>query len=98
MANLGYLPGGDSCHATTFPAALAALQSALDRLAPGGRLAVVCYVDHPGGSAEAEKVEQLSAGLPPEYWDVLQLSAVNRRAAPTLLVVERRQRKIDSPS
>lgn len=90
VANLGYLPGSDSACATASPATLTALRAALDLLAPGGRLAVVCYVGHPGGTAEAEKVEQLFAGLPPEYWDVLQLTAANRHAAPTLLVVERR--------
>ena len=90
VANLGYLPGGDTAFATASASTLSALRSALDLLAPGGRLAVVCYVGHSGGATEAVKVEQLFAGLPSEYWDVLQLSAPNRHAAPTLLVVERR--------
>jgi|LGOV01.1.fsa_nt_gb SAM-dependent methyltransferase len=89
VAKLGCLPGDDSACACASPATLTALRSALDLLAPGGRLAVVCYADPSGGTTDAEKVEQLFAGLPPEYWDVLQLSAANRHAAPTLLVVER---------
>ena len=92
VANLGYLPGSDSVCATASPSTLSALRAALELLAPGGRLAVVCYVGHSGGATEAEKVAQLFAGLPSEYWDVLQLSAPNRQAAPTLLVVERRPR------
>ncbi|MEZ4485011.1 MAG: class I SAM-dependent methyltransferase [Syntrophotaleaceae bacterium] len=90
VANLGFLPGEDTAWATASPATLSALRSALALLVPGGRLAVICHVGHPGGIAEAEKVGHLFAGLPSEYWDVLQLTAANRRDAPSLLVVERR--------
>jgi hypothetical protein len=92
IATLGCLPDGDTAFATASPSTLSALRAALEFLLPGGRLAVICYVDPSGRATEAEKVEQLFAGLPPEYWDVLELSVPNRQAAPTLLVIERRPR------
>lgn len=92
IAALGCLPDCDTPFASASPSTLSALRSALELLLPGGRLAVICYVDSSGRATEAEKVEQLFAGLPPEYWDVLHLSVPNRQAAPNLLVIERRPR------
>ncbi len=92
IVTLGCLPDDDTAWATASPSTLSALRAALEMLVPGGRLAVVCYGDSSGRTSEAEKVEQLFAGLPSEYWDVLQLSVPNRQSAPTLLVVERRPR------
>lgn len=55
--NLGYLPGGDNSIITSPESTLAALQAVKTYLAPGGRLAVVVYPDHPGGREEAEAVD-----------------------------------------
>lgn len=54
--NLGYLPGGDKTFVTRADSTLAALEAVLPRLKRGGRLAVVAYVGHPGGEAEAQAV------------------------------------------
>ncbi len=90
IANLGYLPGGAKDIATARDTTLEALRQALPLLATGGRLAVVAYVGHPGGRSEAEAVAELFSTLPASQWNVLQLLAANRPAAPFLLVAEKR--------
>lgn len=90
IANLGYLPGGTKEIATVRDTTLDALRQALPLLAPGGRMAVVAYVGHPGGQTEAEAVAKLFSTLPAAQWNVLQLLAANRPRAPFLLVAEKR--------
>ena len=58
MFNLGYLPGGDKSRITTARSTLAALNTALEFLAPEGVLTVVVYPGHPGGSEEAQAVHE----------------------------------------
>ncbi|MGE4470393.1 MAG: class I SAM-dependent methyltransferase [Desulfovibrio sp.] len=71
--NCGYLPGtvrhggadSDPDHTviTRPETTCAAIQAALDLLAPGGLVSLVLYTGHPGGAQEARAVEQLCAGL-----------------------------------
>lgn len=89
VANLGYLPGGDSAVVTTADSTLPALRQALARLAPAGRLVVTAYVGHAGGRAEATQVDELFRELPAESWNVLRLEVANRSAAPFLLAAEK---------
>lgn len=56
MFNLGYLPGSDKDCITTTSSTRAALDTAIELLAPGGVLTVVVYPGHPGGQEEAEAV------------------------------------------
>lgn len=56
MFNLGYLPGADKRCITTTSSTLAALDVAIEFLAPGGVLTVVVYPGHAGGQEEAEAV------------------------------------------
>jgi predicted methyltransferase len=90
IANLGYLPGGAKEIATARDTTLEALRQALSLMAPGGRMAVVAYVGHPGGQVEALAVAELFSTLPAAQWNVLQLLAANRPRAPFLLVAEKR--------
>lgn len=90
IANLGYLPGGDREVTTEPPSTLAALGIACDRLAVGGRLAVVLYVAHPGGAEESRCVERFFAALPTAGWRVLTVKVGNRPEAPFLLTAEKR--------
>ena len=61
MFNLGWLPRSDSPRVTQPATTRAALDAALALLRPGGRLTVLCYRGHPGGTEEAEAVEQWQA-------------------------------------
>jgi SAM-dependent methyltransferase len=90
IANLGYLPGGDAALITKSDSTLGALGTALDFLAPGGRIAVVVYVGHPGGREEGAAVEVLFRGLPTGQWQVLKLEAANRQQAPFLLAAQKK--------
>jgi 16S rRNA C1402 N4-methylase RsmH len=56
MFNLGYLPGGDRQRTTRPATTQAALDAARAMLAPGGRLSVLAYRGHAGGSEEARAV------------------------------------------
>lgn len=90
IANLGYLPGGDSQLITRPESTLVALEKACVLLAPAGRLAVVVYPGHPGGREEAEQVDLFFASLPEQEFEVLCLRVGNRPAAPYLQVAEKR--------
>ena len=56
MFNLGWLPGGDRTLITRPETTLAALTQAAARLAPGGRLSILAYRGHAGGTEEAAAV------------------------------------------
>lgn len=56
MFNLGYLPGGDKRIITRSETTLQALSAAVDLLAAGGVLTVMCYPGHDGGTEEAALV------------------------------------------
>lgn len=87
--NLGYLPGGDKAQTTRAASTLAALEAlAGGLLAPGGALAVTCYIGHPGGAEEAAAVlawfEARDAG-----WLVAQWRRLGRPQAPFVILAER---------
>lgn len=56
MFNLGYLPGADKTRITTTSSTVAALDAAIEFLAPSGVLTVVVYPGHDGGRQEASAV------------------------------------------
>ena len=56
MANLGYLPGGDTAVVTHTMDTLRMLDTALGVLRPGGVISVLAYPGHPGGDLEAAAV------------------------------------------
>lgn len=85
MFNLGYLPGADHECITTTAATLQALAAAVQLLALGGRMTVMCYPGHPGGDEETAAVLEWARGLA-EDWDVvLYQKWATRRPAPMLL-------------
>ena len=61
MYNLGYLPGGDKSITTDSATTLKSLSSALELLAVGGLLCVVCYPGHEEGARESQAVEAFFA-------------------------------------
>lgn len=89
VANLGYLPGGDKRVTTGPEATLAALEACIERLQPGGVMAITCYTGHPGGEEEAQLVSERFASLPSSQWRVLQMKLPNLKSPPFLLVAEK---------
>lgn len=88
--NLGYLPGGDKTFVTRAETTLAAIESALKLLSPGGILTVVAYVGHPGGPEEADAVAELLHSLPPDaYQKDAIIGEVSVETAPRLFVVRK---------
>ena len=89
IANLGYLPGGDQDLVTRPETTVSALEQGCSLLAKRGRMAVVIYPGHPGGTEEANAVGELFAGLQDPGFQVLRLDVSNRPAAPFVFVVEK---------
>jgi predicted methyltransferase len=92
MFNLGYLPGGSDLTVITRPeTTLAALNQALELLAPGGALTAVLYPGHPGGDSEAQAVESWAAGLPAGRAQTVMYRFPQKPHAPYLIALEKRQ-------
>lgn len=90
IGNLGYLPGGDKQLITRTETTLAALRALLPHLSVGGRLALILYPGHTGGSQESAAVDTELSALATAQFDVLRLQVCNRRNAPYLMLIERR--------
>ncbi len=86
MFNLGYLPGSDKERTTALPSTLAALETALGLLAPGGRITLLAYTGHPGGAQEAEGIKRW-LNHQPLPWTLTV--PPNRRAPPELIVIHK---------
>lgn len=89
IANLGYLPGGPRELVTRPESTVLALEQSCSLLADGGRLAVVVYPGHPGGTEEGTAVTHFFTGLHDSNFHVLQMKVSNRPQAPFLFVVEK---------
>lgn len=88
--NLGYLPGGDRSIITRPETTGAALEQALELLAPGGVVALTIYPGHNGGDAERRLAEEWAATLhAPRFhaWRMGQISADDD--APYLILVQK---------
>jgi len=89
--NLGYLPKGDKKIITLPVNTLRALEVMLEHLLPGGRIVIVVYHGHEGGSREKDAVLNFVQDLPQEMYQVLQYQFINQRNNPPfLLCVERK--------
>lgn len=78
--NLGYLPGGDKSRTTTVETTTAGVTAALEILAPGGIVTVVCY-PHPEGQAEYEALRTMLATLAQEEFTCTDVGFVNHPTA-----------------
>ena len=88
--NLGYLPGGDRSLTTTTGSTLAALDSALKLIRPGGIIATTLYPGHPEGSREHDAVAAWAAGLDPRRchaWNMGQMNAPPK--APRFILIQK---------
>lgn len=87
--NLGYLPCGDKQRTTQTPTTLLSVQAALQLLAPGGAISLMCYPGHAEGAREERALEESLAQLSPLHWRVLHHRSLNRAASPSLILVQK---------
>jgi len=83
--NLGYLPGGDESVVTRPETTLAALDASRLVLARGGVISAVCYTGHPGGEAEAQRVQAWGESLEFASWRTARYELANKPGAPIRL-------------
>lgn len=96
--NLGYLPGGDKTITTCVDSTLQSIQAARKLIAPGGAICVTCYPGHTEGAREQDCVFDLVKEWPPQTWSVALHQWLNRRKAPSLLLIQRNSADSDSSS
>lgn len=87
--NLGYLPKGNKTLTTMTPTTLQSLQQALRLIKSGGAISLTCYPGHDEGKREEDAVKEFAASLDPRQWSCCYHSWLNRRNAPSLLLLQK---------
>jgi Putative rRNA methylase len=87
--NLGYLPGGEKSLTTFSPTTLKSLESAQTLLKKGGIISLTCYPGHPAGKIEEEHLLAYVSGLEPKAWSSCHHRWINRREAPSLIILQK---------
>ncbi len=90
MFNLGYLPGGDKTIITRSDTTLSALEQSCQVLAPGGRITMIAYTGHPGGTEEARQIRHWLETLNPNQYHWHCETPNHRRHPPQLFVVDKK--------
>lgn len=84
--NLGYLPGSDKAIITTPSETIASLESILQMLNKGGRIVLVVYYGHKGGTEEKDELLKYVQSLEQESYRVLQYGFINQRNNPPFIL------------
>jgi Putative rRNA methylase len=92
--NLGYLPGGNKGLSTQKDITLQSMYQAQRLLQPGGIISVTCYPGHPEGVKEQEAILTYSSGLSPKEWSCCHHVWLNRKQAPSLLLIQKHSNPI----
>jgi hypothetical protein len=87
--NLGYLPGGNKELTTSNSTTLKSLQEAQHLIMPGGVISLTCYSGHSEGSFEKEALLDYVSILPKTEWSCCHHEWMNRRQAPSLLILQK---------
>lgn len=87
--NLGYLPGADKSITTKTQSTLKSIYQALELLSPGGLICITCYPGHSEGKKEEEELTQFLSSLDPKYWSFTMTRWENRKAAPSLILLQK---------
>lgn len=89
--NLGYLPRADKSIITKAPSTLAAIESGLEVLKPGGLMTIMIYWGHPGGQEERLAVEGYLENLSQDLYTILRYQPVNQvNSPPYLIIIEKK--------
>ncbi len=90
MFNLGWLPGGDHEVTTRWETTRAAVESALDLLAPMGVLVICAYPGHAEGEREKQELAAFLGGLDNRRYNVLHQRFLNAGpGAPECFVIQK---------
>ena len=87
--NLGYLPGGDKHKTTLSEVTAQSIQKAMELVMPGGLISITCYPGHPEGALEEAYLLKLEAALDPKSWSCCHHRWINRKHAPSLLLMQK---------
>ncbi len=87
--NLGYLPGSDKTLTTTYDTTLESLLAGLNLLTPGGVISLTCYPGHAEGQIEEDKIIETLLALDPKIWSLCHHRWINRRKAPSLVLLQK---------
>lgn len=87
--NLGYLPKGNKQLTTQTSTTLQSVQKALDLILPGGGVSITCYPGHPEGATEEKALIEMLTQLPSSHWNVCFHTFPNRKAAPSLILIQK---------
>ncbi|RKP53881.1 methyltransferase domain-containing protein [Cohnella endophytica] len=90
MFNLGYLPGAESDVITHPASTLAALESALRMLRPGGIVTVVVYPGHEGGQTEADAVSSWAEAVSPAIAQTVVYRFPQKLYSPYLIALNKK--------
>lgn len=92
--NLGYLPGSDKKVKTEKETTLQSVQEAVLLLQSGGVISLTCYPGHVGGLEEQETLLNWTKKLNPQEWSVSHHTFLNRKEAPSLLLIQRAESSV----
>lgn len=87
--NLGYLPGGNKAVTTHVCSTLESIRQSKLLLISGGMISVTCYPGHAEGKREEEALLDELACWPSEEWSCCHHRWLNRKQAPSLLIIQR---------
>ncbi len=87
--NLGYLPGGCKSETTEVSTTIKSIKAAEDLIIPNGVISITCYPGHEEGKREEDAILDLLGGLPVDKWSVCFHRWLNRRNAPSLILLQK---------
>ncbi|MBO4452816.1 MAG: methyltransferase domain-containing protein [Clostridia bacterium] len=88
MFNLGYLPGGDKSVTTLRDTTLAAVNGALDLLAPDGILLIAVYPGHKEGEIEGDMLADLLSTLDRKKYCCVKFRIINSPSSSYFYIIE----------
>ena len=90
--NLGYLPGGDKSITTSTETTLAAVEGAMEQLAPDGLICITMYSGHAEGKLEKAALLDMAGRLDAGKWHTAYVSMPNQQYdPPEILLITRKQ-------
>jgi hypothetical protein len=84
--NLGWLPGSDKSCTTLATTTLKSVFSLMPKIVSGGLISLTCYPGHAEGKKEEDALLDALKGL--QGWSVCYHTWVNKKAAPSLILLQ----------